>query len=108
MNTLKTSLKIWGYVLVILGVVVMSTAMAAEGVQEAPGQPAEMDAVSVTGTVEVGDSGLIIKAADEDYFVMGRDLTAMLGKTVTATGTLSEGIDGKTIKVMTVKEVSKE
>lgn len=112
MNHPKSIMRLFGYVLVLVCIVAVGAALAAEGTPEKPAEmakPAAMEKakdISITGIVEQGESGLVIKAADADYFVMGQDLTAMLGKTVTATGTLEEGAAGKTLNVMSCKEVA--
>lgn len=59
----------------------------------------------ITGTVEKTDNGIIIKAADGDYIVMGKDLSDQVGKTVKATGTLAEGKSGKILTVVSVEPV---
>lgn len=63
---------------------------------------------SVTGTIHQSDSGeVMIKAEDgADYMVMGADISEMVGKTVKATGTLSEEGDVKVIEVMSMEEVT--
>jgi hypothetical protein len=64
--------------------------------------------VSVTGTVEKSDSGIVISADDgAKYNVMGADLTEMIGKSVKATGTLAEGASGKVLTVISVEPVQK-
>lgn len=62
---------------------------------------------SITGTIHQSDSGEVrIKAEDgADYIVMGADITEMVGKTVKATGTLSEEGNVKIIEVMSMEEV---
>ncbi len=61
-------------------------------------KPAEQ--VTVTGTVEKTDAGIVIKTADAVYTVAGKDLAKMVGKTVNATGT----VDKQTITITEVKE----
>ena len=61
--------------------------------------------ITLKGTVEQSDNGLIINAEDGKYMLSGEDLSGMLGKTVEVTGTVSESDAGKTINVMSVKEV---
>jgi hypothetical protein len=63
------------------------------------------DKITLQGTVEQGDDGLIINAEDGTYTLSGADLSNMVGKTVEVTGTVSESDAGKTINVMSVKEV---
>jgi hypothetical protein len=63
---------------------------------------------NITGKVEQTDQGIVISANDGNtYMVQGHDLSDMVGKTVKATGTLSEDNAGKTITVITVTEVKK-
>lgn len=63
------------------------------------------DKITLQGTVEQSDTGLIIHAEDGTYMLSGADLSKMVGKTVEVTGTVSESDTGKTINVMSVKEV---
>jgi hypothetical protein len=63
------------------------------------------DKITLQGTVEQSDNGLIINAEDGTYMLSGEDLSNMVGKTVEVTGTVSESDAGKTINVMSVKEV---
>jgi len=60
---------------------------------------------NITGTIEKTEAGSIIKAEDGDYLVSGQDLSAMAGKKVKATGTISETKEGKTINVESVEEI---
>lgn len=64
---------------------------------------------AVTGTVVKTKSGVVvIQTPDkQQYIVVGRNLSKMVGKTVKATGTLSESTNGKSIKVLKVVEVKK-
>ncbi len=64
-----------------------------------------MAADSVTGTIQQGDSGLVLQAADGNYILAGQDLTDMVGKTIKVTGTIAEGDAGKTLTVMSFEEV---
>lgn len=61
---------------------------------------------TITGMVEQTDNGVMIKAEDGDYMVAGEDLTPMVGKKVTVTGTVAESDAGKIITVMAVEEVT--
>ena len=84
--------------LVLLAVLisfVASVGMAAAGAEK----------ITLKGTVEQSDNGLIIKSEDGKYMLSGEDLSNMVGKTVEVTGTVSESDAGKTINVMSVKEV---
>ncbi len=79
-------------VVMIIGLVSVVGAMAAEE--------------TITGLVEEGDQGIVLSADDgETYVVQGQDLSAMVGKNVKATGTLSEGSSGKTITISSVEEI---
>lgn len=61
---------------------------------------------SISGMVEQGDQGIVISADDgETYAVQGQDLSAMVGKSVKATGTLAETDSGKSITVTKVEEI---
>ena len=61
---------------------------------------------SITGTVEKTEQGIVISADDGDtYKVQGQDLSKMVGKTVKATGTLSEDEGGKTLTIISVEAV---
>ena len=63
---------------------------------------------SITGMVEKTDQGIVISADNGDtYIVAGKDLSAMVGQTVKATGTLAEGQSGKTLTVISVEPVKK-
>ena len=63
--------------------------------------------IAITGTVDQTDSGFVIMGDDgEDYYVVGKDLSAMIGKDVEAVGTVSQNEEGvKTLHLITVKEV---
>ena len=62
-----------------------------------------VDMGSVTGTVAETEDGYIIMAGSEDYLVVGPfDLSGMVGMTVEATGTVSEGDSGKQIHATSV------
>jgi len=62
--------------------------------------------IAITGTVEQTDTGFVIMGDDgEDYYVAGRDLSAMVGKDVEAIGTVTENEGVKTLRLITVKEV---
>ena len=63
--------------------------------------------IAITGTVEQTDTGFVIMGDDgEDYYVVGKDLSTMIGKDVEAIGTVTENEEGvKTLHLLTVKEV---
>jgi hypothetical protein len=60
---------------------------------------------SVTGTIQQGDSGLVLQAADGNYILAGQDLSDMVGKKIKVTGTIADGEAGKTLTVMSFEEV---
>jgi hypothetical protein len=60
-------------------------------------------AKDITGTVEKGKAGLVLKAADGEYALAGQDLSKMVGKKVVATGTVAEKEGKKTLTVTAVK-----
>lgn len=61
--------------------------------------------IAITGTVEQTDAGWVIMGDDgEQYNVTGKDLSAMVGKDVEATGTVTENEGVKTLRLITVKE----
>ena len=91
---MKKNRLIWKVlaVVMIIGLVTVAGAMAAEE--------------TLTGTIEQGDQGIVLSADDgETYMVQGQDLSGMVGKFVKATGTLAEGMSGKTITVTSVEEI---
>ena len=63
--------------------------------------------IAITGTVDQTDTGFVIMGDDgEDYYVVGKDLSAMIGKDVEAVGTVTQNEEGvKTLHLITVKEV---
>ena len=63
--------------------------------------------IAITGTVDQTDTGFVIMGDyGEDYYVVGKDLSAMIGKDVEAVGTVTQNEEGvKTLRVITVKEV---
>ncbi len=64
---------------------------------------------SITGKVIKTESGVVlIRTADEEqYIVIGSNLSKMVGKKVKATGTVLNSPNGKSIMVVKVKEVKK-
>jgi hypothetical protein len=82
-------------VVAIIGLLSVAGAMAA-------------DEQTISGTIEQGDSGIVIMADDGmTYAVQGKDLSDMVGKSVKATGTLAESESGNTITVVKVEEIKK-
>ena len=71
--------------------------------------PAAMARVSdddtVTGIVAQTDAGYVIVAESEEYLVVGFDLSDMVGLTVEATGTVSEGDGGMEVHATSVEEL---
>lgn len=64
--------------------------------------------VSITGTVQQTEEGLVITADDEIYIITGQDLSEMVGKNVKVTGIISESEAGKVINVMSVELLEEE
>jgi len=82
-------------VVTVIGLLSVAGAMAA-------------DEQTISGTIEKGDAGIVITADDGmTYAVQGKDLSAMVGKSVKATGMLSESASGKIISVVKVVEIKK-
>ena len=83
---------------------------SASPVEEGPTQTAPQvtassaggEAVKIDGTLMQTDKGLAIVTDTQAYVVSGRDMSAMLGKTVTVTGALAEVDGDQVIEVMTV------
>jgi hypothetical protein len=91
---MKRNLMRWLAVLLVVGLLAATGAIASDE--------------SITGTIEKTDQGIVISADNGDsYIVMGKDLSDMVGETVTATGTLSEGQAGKTLTVISVEPAQK-
>ena len=91
---MKRNLMKWLAVILVVGLLAATGAIASDE--------------SITGTIEKTDQGIVISADNGDsYIVMGKDLSDMVGETVTATGTLSEGQAGKTITVISVEPAQK-
>lgn len=63
---------------------------------------AEREPVEIGGTLMQTEKGLAIVTDTQAYVVVGKDLSDMLGKTVTVTGALAEVDGGQVIEVMTV------
>jgi hypothetical protein len=86
---------------VVIGLVISTGAMAAQKGKQGPGD-------TIQGVVEQGYKGtFVIKTDDGQTFkILGQNMSAMIGKTVKVTGTLSkEGKDPRTIVVSTFEEV---
>ena len=58
----------------------------------------------ITGTVEKGKMGMMLKAADGEYMCAGMDISKMVGKKVVATGIVAEKEGKKVLTVTAVKE----
>ena len=63
------------------------------------------DKTTITGVVEQTDVGFIIKTADGEFAAEGADLANWVGKTIEATGQVTEGDTGKVFNVIAIKEV---
>jgi phosphate-selective porin len=89
---MRRNWKKWLAFVLVLGMVAASAAIAGEA--------------EVTGTIAESGKDIVIQADDgAEYKVMGKDLSAMVGKKVTAKGTLAEADGQKTITVIDVKPV---
>jgi len=66
----------------------------------------EGEKIAITGTVEQTDAGAVIMGDDgEEYHVVDKDLSAMVGRDVEAIGTVTENEGVKKLRLITVKEV---
>lgn len=89
--------------LIIIAICALSLALVGATVVVAQDEGGK---IAITGTVEETDTGLVIMGDDgEDYYVTGKDLSAMVGKDVEAIGTVTENDGVKTLRLITVKEV---
>jgi hypothetical protein len=59
---------------------------------------------TITGMVQQVEEEFVIVTADDEYIVKDHDLSEMVGKMVTAIGTVTEEEDEKTIEVTSVVE----
>ena len=95
-----TRTALFGALLVLaMNLVVGPTAMAkvADG--------SSVTGAIIEGTVAETNDGYVIMAESEDYLVVGLDLSDMVGLTVKATGTVSEGDGGKEIHATSVEKM---
>ena len=83
----------------LIGVICLAMAICFVGIAPA------MAGDSVTGTIQQGDSGLVLEADDGNYILAGQDLSDMVGKKIKVTGTIADGEAGKTLTVMSFEEV---
>ena len=85
--------------LLVVGLLMGSAAVAAEKAKQGP--------QTIQGKVEQGDKGItMIKTDDGQAFtILGQNLTAMVGKTVKVTGTVSKGKATRSIMVTNFEEV---
>jgi len=85
---------------VILGLVITSGAVAAEKAKKAP--------ETIQGIVEQGNKGVIVVKTDDGqtFYILGQNMTSMVGKTVKVTGTLSKGKATRSIVVTHYEEVT--
>jgi len=60
---------------------------------------------SITGTVMSTGDGYVIDTESGYYLLVDLDLSDMVGLTVKATGTVSEGVGGKEIRATSVEEM---
>ena len=58
----------------------------------------------ISGKVDKTERGIVLSVDNgETYFIKGKDLSKMIGQTVTVTGTLTEGGSGKILTVLRVE-----
>jgi hypothetical protein len=86
-------------VMVVLGLLIGTSTIASEKV------PAGEQ--TIQGKVEKGEKGMpLIKMDDGQVFnILGQNMTAMIGKTVKVTGTVSKGKTTRSIVVSNFEEV---
>lgn len=84
----------------LIGILGLITVVCLVGIAPA------MAADSVTGTIQQGDSGLILQADDGEYILAGQDLSDLVGKKIKVTGTIADSDAGKTLTVMSFEEVA--
>lgn len=95
---MRLNRKLVAMVLFALALVLVGSAIVAA--QE------DGEKIAITGTVEQTDGGVVIMGDDgEEYYVAGKDLSAMVGKDVEAIGTVTENEGVKTLRLITVKEL---
>jgi len=84
---------------VILGLLITTGAVAAEKAKKAP--------ETLQGMVEQGNKGAIVVKTDDGqtFYILGQNMTSMIGKTVKVTGTLSKGKSTRSIMVTHFEEV---
>jgi ankyrin repeat protein len=58
----------------------------------------------IAGTIQKTDQGIVLSADNGNtYIIIGKDLSEMIGRTVSVTGTLAESASGKILTVVSVK-----
>jgi len=82
-------------------VLIASFLLAGTACQQGTTGPKQME---LFGTVQKSTNGIIIMSEGKTYQVEGQDLTPMVGKMVTATGTVTEKEGKYTIAVTSVSE----
>ena len=80
--------------------------VAGEAAQQAQKLPPTSipEVLEITGKVEKTDEGIVIVTNMANYYVLGRNLTDMVGQTVNVTGAVEESGGRYTINVMSVTE----
>lgn len=66
------------------------------------------DHTEITGVIAQTDNGFVIQTQDGEVAAIGADLETMVGKTVKATGQVTEGDAGKVFNVVAIEEVQEE
>ena len=95
----RKSVKLAIALFLAVGLLIGTSAIAAE--------KAKMEPQTIQGKIEQGEKGLtMIKTEDGQSFnVLGQNMSAMVGKTVKVTGTLSKGKTTHSIIVTKFEEV---
>ncbi len=61
------------------------------------------DQVTLLGTLENSERGVVLLTPDDKYLIIGQDLTSLVGRKVKLTGEVIESRRGKSLKVTTVE-----
>ncbi len=86
-----------GLLATVIGIVFLLTASAALAMNQ-----------ELVGAVVKTDQGCALSTDSGEYLILGKDLTALDGKTVAITGNVEDGVKTKTIRVNSVKVLNKK
>ncbi|MGW8187403.1 MAG: hypothetical protein ACWGNK_09045 [Desulfobacterales bacterium] len=81
----------------IIGIVFLLTASAALAMNE-----------ELVGAVVKTDQGCVLSTDNGEYLILGKDLTGLEGKTVAVTGNVEDGVKSMTIRVNSVKVLTRK